>query len=251
MKILSSVFDALSFLTVLPFPCPLNSDKAADRMGRALPWFPLAGALVGAAGGGAAWLGWNGWGQAIGAWFALAGMALITGGLHLDGFADTLDGLGSWKGKERALEIMKDSRIGGMGAIGLILFFGIYWSALREFSPKIWIAALASICALSRSCLVFSAQCFPYVPGREGIGRLVTDRREPAGLLIALVLGYAIAALCLNPLTAAILLACGLVVAGGLNLFFVRRLGGITGDTMGAVNQMVELSLMLALGISG
>ena len=242
-----AALDACSFLTILPFPCPLVGDHAEERMVKALAWFPLAGALVGAAAGGIAWLAWHGFGQAIGAWFGLAAMALLTGGLHLDGFADTMDGLGCWRDREKTLEVMRDSRIGATGAAGLIFLLAIQWSAVRQMTPEFWVPALAGIGALSRFGMVLSAQLFRYVPGRSGVGRLVTERRSPGSVAVALGLAAGIALACFGLKSGITLLAGGIAAAWGMNLFFSRWLGGVTGDTMGAVNEIVTTFLLLFL----
>lgn len=220
-------------------------------MGKGLAWFPLVGALIGAAGGGIAWLAWRGFGQAIGAWVALAAMAFLTGGLHLDGFADTMDGLGCWKEREKALEVMRDSRIGAAGAAGLVFLLGLQWSAVRQLAPEFWVAALAGIGALSRFCMVLSAQLFQYVPGRGGVGRLVTDRRSPGSVTVALGLAAGIALACFGLKSGITLLSGGVAVTWGMNLLFSRWLGGVTGDTMGAVNEGVTTALLLILLVAG
>lgn len=242
-----ALLDSLSFLTILPFPCPLAGDQAQDRMVKGLAWFPLVGALIGAAGGGIAWLAWRGFGQAIGAWVALAAMALLTGGLHLDGFADTMDGLGAWKDREKRLEVMRDSRIGATGAAGLVFLLGLQWSAICQMAPEFWVEALAGIGALSRFCMVLSAQLFRYVPGRSGVGRLVTDRRSPGAVMTAFVLAAGIGLACFGLKSGITLLAGGIAVSWMLNLLFTRWLGGVTGDTLGAVNELVAASLLLLL----
>lgn len=246
-----SALDALSFLTILPFPCPLASDQAQDRMVKALAWFPLVGALIGAVGGGIAWLAWRGFGQAIGAWVALAAMALLTGGLHLDGFTDTMDGLGAWRDREKTLEVMRDGRIGAAGAAGLVFLLCIQWSAIRQMAPEFWVAALAGIGSLSRFCMVLSAQFFRYVPGRNGVGRLVTDRPSPGSVVFALVLTAGISLVCFGLKSGITLLAGGIAVSWMLNLLFTRWLGGVTGDTIGAVNEVVTTALLLILLVAG
>ena len=245
------LLDSLSFLTILPFPCPLSGDHAQERMVKGLAWFPVAGALIGAAGGAIGWLAWRGFGQAIGAWVLLAAMALLTGGLHLDGFADTMDGLGAWKDREKTLEVMRDSRIGATGAAGLVFLLCIQWSAIRQMAPEFWVAALAGIGALSRFCLVLSAQFFRYVPGRTGVGRLVTDRRSPGSVVTALLLALGIALACFGFKTAWVLLAGAVAVSWVLNLLFTRWLGGVTGDTFGAASEIVTASLLLLLLVTG
>lgn len=248
---LRAIRDALAFLTILPLPCPVGADRPSERMVRALAWFPLAGALIGAAAGGAAWCAWHVWSQAIGAWVGIAVLALLTGGLHLDGFADTLDGLGAWKDREETLRIMRDSRIGAMGAAGLVILLGMQWSLLREFAPEFWIRTLTAICAMSRLAMVLSAQAFPYVPNKEGLGRLVTEGRSRLAVLIAVVTALGISAAALGLRSGAALLAAAAATTWLVNRFFVRRFGGITGDTLGAVNELAGLSLFMVLAGSG
>ena len=218
---------------------------------KGLAWFPVAGALIGAVGGAIGWLAWRGFGQAIGAWVLLAAMALLTGGLHLDGFADTLDGLGAWKDREKTLEVMRDSRIGAAGAAGLVFLLGLQWSAIRQMTPGFWVPALAGIGALSRLGMVLSAQFFRYVPGRSGVGRLVTDRRSPGSVAMALVLAAGITLACFSFKTGITLMGGGIAVTWVLDLLFTRWLGGVTGDTMGAVNEIVTTALLLFLLVSG
>lgn len=248
---ISAVRDAFSFLTILPLSCSLQSDQPAHRMGRALAWFPLAGAVIGALAGGAAWLVWRQWSQAVGAWAGLGALAFLTGTLHLDGFADTLDGLGAWKGKERTLEIMRDSRIGATGAVGLILLLGLQWSLLREFDPGSWIRVLAVVCALSRFSMVLCAHLFPYVPEREGLGRVATDRKQPASLVIALVSAAVLSLWLFGFRQGTVLVAGAALTAWLAGLWAVRRLGGITGDVLGAVNELASLVLLLSLSVAG
>lgn len=248
---LRAIPDALAFLTILPLPCPVSADRPSERMVRALAWFPLAGALIGAAAGGVAWCAWQLWSQAIGAWAGIAALALLTGGLHLDGFADTLDGLGAWKDREETLRIMQDSRVGAMGAVGLVILLGMQWSLLREFSPEFWVRTLAALGAMSRLAMVLSAQAFPYVPNKQGLGRLVTEGRSPQAVLIAVVTALGIAAAGLGLRRAGTLLAATAATTWLVNRFFVRRFGGITGDTLGAVNELAGLSLFMVLAVSG
>ena len=240
--------NAISFLTVLPSPCPLSGTRPADSMSRALAWFPLAGALVGVVGAGAVWLVSLRWSGAVATLMGLAAMTVLTGGLHLDGFSDTLDGLAARKGREETLRIMRDSRIGVMGAAGIFFLLGLKWFLLQDLFSRGILSILVAACALSRLSMVLSAQAFPYVPGRSGLGRLVTDTRSPRSVWSALLLGIGIACFSLGPLEGLLCLAASVAVTWGFNLFCLSRLGGITGDTLGAVNEMVEVGLLLLLG---
>ena len=240
--------NAISFLTVLPFPCPMVGTRSADQMARSMAWFPLVGALIGAVGAGTLWLISLRWSGAVAALLGLAAMTVLTGGLHLDGFSDTLDGLAAWKGREETLRIMRDSRIGVMGAAGIFFLLGLKWLLLQDLLSRGILSILVAVCTLSRLSMVLSAQAFPYVPGKTGLGRLATDTRSPRSVWMALLLGIVIACFSLGPLEGLLCLAASVAVTWGFNLLCLSRLGGITGDTLGAVNEMVEVSLLLLLG---
>ena len=243
-KVAPDLQSALSFLTILPFPCPLVSERPAEALSRAMAWFPVAGALVGAAGGGVAlWLSeW--WAQPVAAMAGLALMELLTGGLHLDGFADTADGFGAWKGREETLRIMRDSRVGALGAGAIFFLLGFKWACLSDIPLHALLGAAVSACALSRMTLVLSAQAFPYAPGQGGLGRLVTDRRSPASVAAALALGLGFSVVCLGLLPGIFVASAAIAVAWCVNTLVVRRLGGITGDTLGAVSELVEAAVL-------
>ena len=177
---------------------------------------------------------------------ALGAMALFTGALHEDGLADTADALGALPDRERALEIMRDSRIGSFGTLALILVvtgklvaISGLWDGFR--------AAAAIIAAAS-----FSRAVIPVVlylqPSARGRGLAAETGRPPLDrVLIALAIGIAAAVLLLPAAEALTALAvaglAALVVARALG----RAFGGCTGDTLGAVQQLTELAFLFAL----
>lgn len=248
-KVAPSLQDALAFLTVIPFSCPLVSSRPAEALGRAMAWFPLVGALVGGLGGGLVLWASGAWPQQVAALMGLALMVALTGGLHLDGFADTVDGLAAWKGKEETLRIMQDSRIGVAGASALFILLGLKWALLSAIPLHAILAAGATAGTLSRLVLVLSAQAFPYVPGKSGLGRLVTDRRAPASVAAAFVIALLVVLTCQGLFPGIFLLSAAVALAWGANTLIVRRLGGITGDTLGAVGELVEAGVLLLLAM--
>lgn len=244
-----SLQDAVSFLTIVPFPCPLVSFQPAERISRALAWFPFVGALIGAVGAGVVFLSAGHWPYPIATLLGLAAMVVLTGGLHLDGFADTVDGLASWKDREAALQVMADSRVGALGAAAVVLLLGLKWSLLQAMPTDALGRNLVLIHCVSRWAIVVSAQTFPYVPNKPGLGRLATDRKSPAAVAAASCIAVGVALLCGGPWRGigAMVLAGLLLV--GFNRVFLARLGGITGDTLGAVNEGVEVGLALFLTV--
>jgi adenosylcobinamide-GDP ribazoletransferase len=232
---------AVQFLTRLPVPRGLPASETT--LGQATRFFPLIGVLVG---GGAALI------------FILAGnllphsgsvlcaiifAAFITNGIHEDGLADTFDGFGGGWTKERALEIMRDSRIGTFGALALIFLILGKYIFLSSLSPgQSWRWLIVAHTAGRWTVLPLCAW-LPYARA-EGQGKLVARRVGKVEVLIG-SLTYLITVFLLSWQAAlAALLITGLVslLSGA---YFRARLSGITGDCLGAANQLTELSLYL------
>ncbi len=235
---------ALQFLTRLPITV---TGYTPERMAASPRWYPGAGVVVGAAAGlvyaGAAAI----WPPVVAAVLALATQVLITGGLHEDGFADTCDGLGGGRTRERALEIMRDSRIGSYGAIGLVLMLVgrlVVLAALPGVAvPFVLVAGHAA----SRGAMLWVMQHSTYARDR-GAGSAVAQPidamgRRLAGLTVVLAL---VPLLFVLPLHALILGLGGLVLGlMAMQRRFQARLGGYTGDCLGAVQQCSEIGFLL------
>jgi adenosylcobinamide-GDP ribazoletransferase len=237
---------AIGLLTILPVRVP--TDDAAPP-GRAMAFYPLVGALIGALLAGMAWLAArSGLAEAaplLPAALLLAAWAGLTGALHLDGWADCCDALFVPVSRERRLEIMKDPRLGGFGAAGLILLLLVKLAALDGAlrSPHAF-PALIAIPALARWAAVIAAKAYPSArPG--GMGDYF--RRGLGGR--ELVIATGLAALAAGPL-----LWGGLILwaAAGLALLAMARLarsrlGGLTGDVYGAIIELAETAALVAL----
>ncbi|MCA0203306.1 MAG: adenosylcobinamide-GDP ribazoletransferase [Proteobacteria bacterium] len=230
---------ALAFLTRLPAG-PLDSADFA----RAPGWFGAVGLGIGALSAGvwflASWL----WGPVLGALAAVTAGLLLTGALHEDGLADTFDGLGSGRPAERALEIMRDSRIGSFGALALGVVLAARVMALAALGP--WApAALIAGQGLSRGGMGVMLQSGPYVR-LSGAGTGMTGQQPLAPPLGAALAG---GALLLWTAGWGLLSAlAGLALAQlAIRAWARRRLGGITGDVLGAAQVLGDLGLLLGL----
>jgi adenosylcobinamide-GDP ribazoletransferase len=235
---------ALAFLTRLPVH--IDGKVSLSDLTAAVHLFPLVGALVGLIGALAFGLGKAvGLGSLPAALFAVAAMVVATGALHEDGLADTADALGA-QDRERALAIMRDSRIGSFGTIALVLVLIARIAALSSFwDPWRFAAAMIAAAGASRALLPLLMTAQP--PARaDGLGAAV-GRPEPVRVLIGLGLGAALA-LALLPLATALsallAAACAAALAGW---FLGRRFGGFTGDTLGAVQQLAEIAFLFAV----
>lgn len=236
---------AIGLLTRLPVR--VDGATASARGARAAWAYPLVGAMLGALAFGVAALALRlGTSPGIAAALALGAQFAATGAMHEDGLADSADGLwGGWT-RERRLEIMKDSRIGTYGVLALILSLLLRWSALEALAGSGALAgALIAAGALSRGLMV-------------GLwGRLPSAR--PAGLAAAVgqpgaatcLLGLAVATglglICLGPVATALCLFAGGIAVAGLGRTALRRIGGQTGDILGAGQQIAEIVILIAL----
>ena len=229
---------AMGYLTWLPLPGWVG--HGAWGLDRAARYFPIAGLLVGGAGAlvlAAARLGLP---PLAAAGLAMASMAALTGALHEDGLADTLDGLGGGWTRHDALRIMKDSRIGAYGAAGLALTLGIKAALLADLPA----AVLAASGAASRLAPVCVMALLPYARTGDAEARAAPVAAGPGGLATAVLLGVVPLLLLGWHAIPALLLAAA--VTGVLALWFRRRLRGWTGDTLGAVQQASELAILIA-----
>ena len=226
---------AIQFLTRIPVP---EEDYSPEYLKQAPRYFPMAGWLVGA----------------ISAFFffvfsryvsadtgIVAGIVaglLVTGALHEDGFADCCDGFGGGMTKEKILSIMKDSRIGVYGAIGLIVILGSKFIVLKEL-PAV-ASALIIAHSLSRLMAVLVMQTSVYA-GDPVVSKSagVAGRLSAGAMIFAVLTGVAPFALLSWHFW--LVLAPTAVTAYLMRGYFVRRIGGYTGDCLGAVQQVTEI----------
>jgi adenosylcobinamide-GDP ribazoletransferase len=215
-------------------------------VGAAAAWaWPLAGAVVGGIAGLAGWAT-QGLGAGIAAAVVLAAQAMLTGAMHEDGLADTADGLwGGWT-RERRLEIMKDSHIGSYGVLALLLVTLVRWSALATLIGTGGILAAAiAVGAISRVPMALVMAALPNAR-RTGLSQAV-GRPDFGTVLGALAVALLLASLAIGPVaTLLAALLCALPCAA-LALAARARLGGQTGDILGAAQQLAEAAALAAL----
>jgi adenosylcobinamide-GDP ribazoletransferase len=228
---------ALTFLTV--FPWPRFGEVTSGDLARSLFWFPWVGALLGLV----YWLAGAGLSHyfppAAAAALLLALTVLLTRGLHLDGLADTVDGLGGGRTPEARLAIMKDSRLGAFGAISLVLVLLIKYSFLLVIFDRGLARELVLFPIISRWGIVVLTGLAPYARSGGGLGQAMTEGATPS-----LITGSTLAALLFSFLAGGyrgpISLVLAALVVWGASRYFRRHLGGVTGDVYGAMNEILE-----------
>ena len=245
---LAAIAVATRLLTRLPLRQPQPKSSTPASAAAAVPYYPLVGILIGSIGGLVFCLAHLVFPVTLAVVLATAAMLLATGALHEDGFADACDGLGGGATRERALEIMRDSRLGtyGAAALGLMLAAKVLALSAAPVAVIPWLIVAAH--AASRASVGLALATGSYVR-EEGIASPLADASPTrAGIGFATVCGAAAVALLLIEATPAAALG-GL---GGLALGYLlmrrayeRKLGGYTGDCLGAVQQASELGLYL------
>ncbi|MFC3551609.1 adenosylcobinamide-GDP ribazoletransferase [Lysobacter cavernae] len=236
---------AIGFLTRVPVPPRVFA--VAGVQSRSLAWYPLVGALLGGVLCALAW-GVQGWPPLLGAAVVLVAWVLLTGALHLDGLADSADawvgGLGGnpVESRERTLTIMKDPRSGPVGVVAVVLVLLLKFAALASIPASSWWALLLAP-TLARAALVTAFLGTPYVrSGGLGSGLVAAPRVACwAALVATLVLCGAFG------WRGGIALAVALLVFAWWRRACLRRLAGMTGDTCGALTELVEAAVLVAV----
>ncbi|MDZ7855792.1 adenosylcobinamide-GDP ribazoletransferase [Sphaerotilus sp.] len=256
---------ALQFLTRLPIPAWVSQDDGFDPrwLNACVRYFPLVGVLVGACGAAMLALASLWWPPLVAASLAVAATAWVTGAFHEDGLADTFDALGGNVPRERALVIMKDSRIGTYGAVALVFGLGLrvmLLASLAQRDPLHACLVMIGSHALGRAAAVGLMARLPYAGDAEHAKAKALATAVPRGSVVA-AMGWALlliaALMAAGQLTGAgdpgwvfrwplAALSCVIVVRL-LRRWLARRLGGYTGDTLGAAEQLSEIAVLLVL----
>ena len=240
---------ALQFMTRIPVPRSLGFEP--EWLSRSARHFAGVGLVVGAVAAAVLWIASRAWPMPVAVLLSMGASVWLTGAFHEDGLADTCDALGGAVSRERALEIMKDSRIGAYGATGLVLVLALKAATLA--TAPLWLALPALVLghSASRAAATVVMWRLPYagdpehakakplaqhVHGVEAFGGVLW-----VALLAAVLLG--LGAIAWPTLAAA--LGAGALVTGVVMRWLRRRLGGFTGDALGATQQFAELAVLL------
>lgn len=238
------LFRALSFLTILP----LGPSSAVEGkvLARSMAFFPLVGFILGLLLALGYYLLSFILPRPLVIWLIIGLLILLTRGLHLDGWADTIDGLACGGTKEKILEVMRDSRIGAFGVISLILLLGAKYLALEQISPHTFIPSVILMTVMGRNSMVITCYRSPYARQGEGLAKPFSENLGFKETALASLSALAIALWLMSFKGAAVFLILGLFSLA-YRRFFIRKLGGVTGDILGAANELVEVLCLLLL----
>lgn len=179
-------------------------------------------------------------------------LVIITGALHLDGFADTCDGLAGHKTVAERWQVMRDSRTGAFGVVGIVLLLLVKYVSLNGLPTDLMTPVLVFVPALGRWAMVYAVFAFPYARP-EGLGTVYKNatRWPRFAVATAIVLAAAAAFFPLFSFLGAILVFGVFLVSTALTFYLKSKFAGLTGDTYGAVNEVSEVTaLLLAVVVS-
>ncbi|MGA7721895.1 MAG: adenosylcobinamide-GDP ribazoletransferase [Ignavibacteriaceae bacterium] len=240
-------FTALMFFTRIP--CPKSVDHSEEYLNKASMYFPLIGWIVGGASAFIFWISIKLFPVSLSLIFSMIASILITGAFHEDGFADVCDGFGGGWTKEKILEIMKDSRVGSYGIIGMILMLGTKFSVLFQINvhliPVVLIAG-HSISRFTSTTLIFTNS---YVrENDDSKAKPLSKKMTLPELLIAAVFGL-LPLLLLNNYLFILVIIPVFLTRWYFVHYFVKWIGGYTGDCLGAVQQVAEVVFYIFAGL--
>lgn len=247
------------FVTALQFLTRIRLFRDPDYddglFGRSVKFFPLVGLLAGSILAGVAVLT-GGWlPGTVRSTLLVTLSVFITGGLHCDGLMDSADGLFSGRSRERMLEIMKDSRVGSFGVVAIFLLLLWKWALLHDLPDSLLVPALISMMTFGRFAMILAILRFPYARP-EGMGKAFAlyAGTHSLGPALATLLGLlAVFYFVTGPLVCGIAAAAALAAilfAFWFGRWTTHKLGGMTGDTYGAVTELSELVVLIVFVLS-
>jgi adenosylcobinamide-GDP ribazoletransferase len=234
---------AASFLTIIPLAGlrPESPEAVAASLG----WFPMVGFALGAALALQDAIFAHLLGGAISALLVVLTLTAITGAVHLDGLADTADALGAGRNRERALEILRDSRIGSFGAAAVFFALALEVTAIAQSAGAARHAAIFAAVGISRWAMVAVSGLDYLRPDGAGAALLGSRARQSNLTIASLTVAGAILPIPGTHVVSAVVVAIAIVIA--MRAFFRRWLGGVTGDLIGACGMIVEVAVLIAM----
>lgn len=237
---------ALTFLTILPWR--KGGEATPELLGRSMAYYPVIGVLLGLILWAARWALDQAFPRILADGLVLLLLVVFTGALHLDGLADTLDGLAVGRSAEERLRIMKDHQVGAFGAVGLVLALGIKFLALHSLPQAAAGRALVLALVLSRWSMVQLTYRTAYARREGGLGLAFKENVGKHEMIWATALSLVLSFFLLRFWGVIFWLAIGLFTLAE-QAFFERKIGGITGDTLGFCNEANETTVLVLLSM--
>lgn len=242
-RILHRLGLAIQLLT--RFPIRVSGHVTNEDLAGSTVYYPFVGMLIGFA------LAFVGFGVQlflpveVAVIWIVAASILFTGNLHVDGLMDTADGLFGAYNAARRLEIMKDSNVGAYGVVAAIVIVVMKVTLLWQLKADDWLFVLPVTMTCARWSLVYGARKFDYARAGHGLGQGIIGQVVPKDYFLATVVAFSVVWLLLqSPLHVGMIVAGTFIFSALFGRYVQKKIGGMTGDTLGAMNEMIEVTVM-------
>jgi adenosylcobinamide-GDP ribazoletransferase len=232
---------ALSFLTVIPLP--RRRVVSPEQLGRSIVYFPVVGIIIGLILAGLYWLLHLVLPSAVVSGLLLICLVGLTGGLHLDGFVDTCDGIASHKTPEARRQVMHDSRAGALGIVGVCCLLIVKYVSLNSVPQSLMMTTLVLMPVVSRWTMVYAVFAYPYARP-SGLGKVFKEMASRLRFAVATLVALAVV-IGLARLPGLVIMLGVWVIVVAMAAYLKGKFSGLTGDTYGAINEVAEVSVLI------
>jgi len=233
---------AIQFLTIIP----LRREIGAREVGQSLAYFPLVGLMIGGFLFGLDRLLGLAFPPGVVNVLLVIALVILTRVLHLDGFIDTCDGLAGGQSPEARLRVMRDSRVGSFGVVGACCLILLKYVSLVFLPGEQRLVALVLMPAMARWTMVYAVFAHPYAREGQGMGASFKEWASWPRMAIATAITLA-ASLALMRFEGLAVMASAWLISLAMASCLSKKLGGLTGDTYGAINEVVEVAVLILI----
>ena len=236
-----SFLAALRFLTIVPIPW--RREVSQEEVGQSIGYFPVVGIIIGFILAGLNWLLGLLLPSTVVNALLIVCLVVLGGGLHLDGFVDTCDGIAGHKPAEARWQVMHDSRAGAFGIIGACCLLLVKYISLNSVPEPLLMATLVLMPVVSRWAMVYTVFAYPYAKP-SGLGKAFKQGTSWLRFIMATLIALVVAAILARLAGLAIMLGIWVIVMA-MAAYLKRKFSGLTGDTYGAINEVAEVCVLI------
>ena len=236
---------ALQFLTIISIPW--RREAKVEEVGRSTGYFPVIGLIIGLILAGLNWLFSLILPSAVANALLIVSLVILTGALHLDGFVDTCDGIAGHKTVENRWRVMRDSRVGGFGIIGIVLLLLVKYVSLSSIPEPLLLTTLVLMPVLSRWAMAYAIFVYPYARP-SGLGKAFKQGTSWPRFTLATIIAFMVVAILAQLIGLAIMFLIW-VLTVAMAAYFKSKFSGLTGDNYGAINEVVEVAVLILLNL--
>jgi len=236
---------ALQFLTIIRLPW--RRDVQLEELGRSTGYFPVIGLIIGLILVGLNWLFGLVLPSAVATALLIVSLVVISGALHLDGFVDTCDGIAGHKTVEARWEVMRDSRVGGFGIVGVVLLLLVKYVSLSSIPGTLLLTTLVLMPVVSRWAMAYAIFTYPYARP-SGLGKAFKQGTSWPRFTMATIITVAVAVVLAQLVGLGIMFLIW-VITVVMAVYFKSKFSGLTGDNYGAINEVAEVAVLILINL--